>query len=133
MTTKEGLPQLSGDVKVKVLKRALYLCENCKEYNPILTFHHIIPKRLANNIANINNPENIKALCTRCHKSAHDKDRFFTLEEVEWILSKLKGKDAPIDPLAKEDAVRKLHMLKHQLTKLSKRGDLLDDLSDTSV
>lgn len=58
-------------IRVKILKRDNYECQNCNEDYKKLDVHHIIPRRIELN----NSSENLITLCGSCHISLENQLR----------------------------------------------------------
>lgn len=128
------IPEISAATKLKILRRENYLCQKCKTYSAKLTFHHIIPQRLYETfeVDKINDEKNLMLLCDKCHVDVHRDESLWTLEEIDYIIRKTQNKGTfEIEQSVKDEAIRKLHMIKHIVEKKLNREIMINDLEQS--
>lgn len=65
--------KLDSNIRMAVMMRDKFKCQECKTDNVKLEVHHITPKRLNGN----NTVDNLIALCVQCHKNTQGNEENF--------------------------------------------------------
>jgi len=76
--------KLDSNVRMAVMMRDKFKCQECKRDNVKLEVHHIIPKRLNGN----NTIDNLISLCTECHKNTQGNEESFINKYYKLIKGK---------------------------------------------
>jgi len=111
------------NIRLKVYRRAKFLCERCGCYSPELTIHHRIPKFAKNNpqiiVEGFNDLQNLIVLCPHCQKEEHkdDNKHIFELSDIENILKVVKNSKLEIDFLVKQELIKKIVFYKNIIKK----------------
>lgn len=77
--------KLDSNIRMAVMMRDKFKCQECKRGYAKLEVHHITPKRLSGN----NTIDNLITLCVDCHKQTHGKEEVF----IKKYYNIIKGKN----------------------------------------